>query len=73
LILLLIKHKQEAARILAEVNREIVQPQLQTLVDAGKLAKGGSTADVDYLSLINFENIGNLEFYSHCLNEGLRY
>jgi cytochrome P450 len=39
----------------------------------GKLAEGGTTADVDYLSLVNFENIGNLEFYSSCFNEGMRY
>ena len=43
------------------------------MVDSGKLAKGGSTTDVDYLSLVHFDNIGNLEFYSYCLNEGMRY
>ena len=72
LIYALCKHPEYQDKILAELEKEIVQPDLQERVKAGKLQANESVKDLDVLELINYENNSDLQFYTMCFNESLR-
>jgi len=67
-MLMLIKHPEIRDKILAELDTTLIQPHLNSLVNQGKAKEG----KVKVLDLINFENSGNLEYYSNCHSESLR-
>ena len=50
----------------------IIQPHLRELVSQGKLGPEEKIYDLDILSLIKYENCGDLALYTNCFNESLR-
>ena len=50
----------------------MIQPHLQELADSGELSPGQKLDDLDILSLINYENSGDLCLYASCFSESLR-
>lgn len=72
LIFALCKLPEYQDKILDELDSVIVQPHLRELMKTGKLAKDAKIADLDILSLINYENNGDMQFYSNCFNESMR-
>jgi cytochrome P450 len=68
LMLMLIKHPEIRNKILAELDTILIQPHLNSSVNQGKTKE----AKVNVLDLINFDNSGDLEYYSNCHSESLR-
>lgn len=67
-MLMLIKHPEIRDKILAELDTTLIQPYLNSLVNRGKT----KDCNVNVLDLINFDNSGDLEYYSNCHSESLR-
>lgn len=49
-----------------------MQPHFEEKVKEGTLLTGTSVSDLDVLSLINYENNSDLQYYTMCFNESLR-
>ena len=72
LTLMLIKHPEIKEKILKELDKVIMQPHLNELVKQGKAQPGQTFTDLNIQDFINFENQGDLDYYSNCHNESLR-
>ena len=72
LMMALIKNPQYQTQLLNEFDKEIVQEHLKERVSKGELAVGQTVEDIDFLSLLNYENCGNLQLFTNCFNESLR-
>ena len=60
LMMALIKNPQYQNQLLEEFDNEIVQHYLKERVSKGELAVGQTVGGIDFLSLLNYENCGNL-------------